>query len=245
MKCIICGRDHDGSYGKSGKYCSKKCRYTFTPEHKERISNALKGMEKPYLMGINNPNFGGKWSHDPEVYKRFREAVKCRGQGWTKSVAKNHSIVMKGNSNWMRGKHHTEETKHRIREKILSDFASGRRKLNKTMVSLPEKEIAKLLFDMGHDVKMGVRIENRLYDMFVADKNLIVEFNGDYWHMNPQKYSPDSYNKACNMIASEIWERDREKIGIAEKHGYRVCCIWEADYKKAKNKMDFLREVVS
>lgn len=245
MKCIICKSEHDGSYGNSGKYCSKKCRYTFTEEHKVKISESLRGVRKPHMEGLQNPNYGGKCLQNPLTYEKFRQAVKSRGQGWTTSMIKNHSVVMKGDSNWMRGKHHTEETKEKIRDKILSDFASGKRKLNKTMVSLPEKEIAKLLSDMGHDVKMGVRVENRLYDMFVADENTIVEFNGDYWHMNPEKYSSDSYNKACNMTAFEIWKRDREKIDIAEKHGYKVCCIWENDYKKSKNKTEFLKEAIS
>ena len=285
MKCIICNSDHDGSYGKTGKYCSKKCRYTyteernekisvaltgvkrapfsedtkrrmsasklgvkltpFTKEHKEKISDALMGINRPYQEKENNPNYGGKYTHDPMVYKKMCKAMKIRGQSWDENLKLQHSLRMKGESNWMRGKHHTEETKQKIREKMLSDFASGRRKLNKTMVSLPEKEIAKLLSDMGYNVKMGFRISNNLYDMFVPEKNLIIEFNGDYWHMNPSKYSSNSYNKACGMTADEIWKRDKNKMENVVNRGYKFCCIWENDYKKSNNKPEFLRKVIS
>src|ERR1017187_9608864 len=181
MKCIICTLDHDGSYGKTGKYCSKKCRYTcteernkkislahtgvkrapfseetkrrmsvamtgikrgpFTDEHRHNISVSLYGIKHPHQEGEKNPNFGGKYTHDPLVYTRICEAAKLRGQAWDENLKHQHSLKMHGESNWMRGKHHTEETKQKIRDKILSDFASGRRKLNKTMVSKPEKEI--------------------------------------------------------------------------------------------------------
>jgi G:T-mismatch repair DNA endonuclease (very short patch repair protein) len=244
MNCIICGQTHDGSYGKSGKYCSKKCRYTFTPDHKRKISASLTGVEKPYLLGENNPNFGRKCIRNLEVYKKFRESVKARGQGWNDSIMKKHSVTMSGESNWMRGRHHTEETKQKIREKILSDLASGKRKPTRTMVSMPEKEIAAYLCSMGYNVRMGFRVENKLYDIFVPDKMLIIEFNGDYWHMNPKKYLSSDYNKTAHMTADEIWNRDKNKKHIAIKNGYGICYIWEDDYKRAEDKIDFLKSII-
>lgn len=245
MKCIICKSEHNGSYGKSGKYCSKSCRYTFTEEHKEKIAGSLKGVRKPYLIGVLNPNFGGKYSNDPVIHEKFLNAVKFRGQGWNDDLKNKHSVVMMGESNWMRGKCHSEDTKQKIREKVISDFASGKRKPNRTMVSKPERDIARMLSDIGLEIKMGIRVRNNLYDIFIPTKNLIIKFNGDYWHMNPSKYSSDSYNKACGMTAAEIWERDNVKINNAKENGYQVHCIWEDDYEKSNDKKAFLQEIIS
>lgn len=245
MRCIICNLEHDGTYGKSGKYCSKTCRYTFTDEHRKRISMSLDGVKKPYMVGIHNPNYKWRCFSDPLKKEKFLKSVKTRGQCWNADHKLQHSARMMGDINWMRGKHHSEETKEKIRERIVSDISSGKRVMNKTMVSVPEKDIAKMLSDMGYGVKMGIRISNKLYDIFVPEKNLIIEFNGDYWHMNPNKYSSDIYNKACGMTAAEIWKRDENKNNIAIQHGYFLHCVWEDDYKKSKNKLQFLKEIIS
>jgi G:T-mismatch repair DNA endonuclease (very short patch repair protein) len=218
--------------------------YDMTEEHKRKISEALKGKPHFYSRGKNNPNYGGKLINNPETKKKYLESVKIRGQGWNDVLIKQHADRMLGESNWMRGKHHSEETKQKIRNTILSGFASGKRTPNKTMVSKPEKDIAKLLTEMGHSIKMGVRIENNLYDILVIEKNLIIEFNGDYWHMNPLKYSSTSYNKACGMTAQEVWNRDKHKSEVAIKNGYKFRCIWENDYKKSNNKNDFLEKIL-
>jgi len=66
------------------------------------------------------------------------------------------------------------------------------------------------------------------YDFTLNKK--IIEFNGDYWHMNPIKYKLDYFHKKIKMTAQEKWDYDKKKIRLAEKYGYEVLIIWEADY---------------
>lgn len=70
------------------------------------------------------------------------------------------------------------------------------------------------------------------YDLTIDRK--IIEFNGDYWHMNPDIYDEKSYNKVKKMTALEIWEHDKEKIQCARKYGYSVLVVWESEYNKDK-----------
>jgi len=70
------------------------------------------------------------------------------------------------------------------------------------------------------------------YDLTIGNK--IIEFNGDYWHMNPDIYNEKSYNKVKNMTALEIWEYDAIKIQCAKKYGYSVLVVWESEYNKDK-----------
>lgn len=84
------------------------------------------------------------------------------------------------------------------------------------------------------------------YDFCYRDK--IIEFNGDYWHMNPTKYKADHYSKQMKKTAAEIWEDDRIKKEVAERNGYKVFYIWEKDAKKnfegcVKKCIEFLNEV--
>ena len=63
-------------------------------------------------------------------------------------------------------------------------------------------------------------------------KNIIIEFNGDYWHCNPKLYDGDFLNKVKQKTAQEIWDYDLEKTKTAESYGYSVLTIWEYDYNK-------------
>ena len=67
------------------------------------------------------------------------------------------------------------------------------------------------------------------YDLKLGNK--IFEFNGDYWHANPNIYDETFINKVSQKTAREIWNKDIDKIKTAEKAGFKVMTIWESDYK--------------
>jgi G:T-mismatch repair DNA endonuclease (very short patch repair protein) len=213
-------------------------------EHKKKISDALRGRPKPFMIGENNPNYGGKYIRIPEVKAKYLVAVQERGQGWDINAKLKHSERMRGSANWMRGKTHTETTKQRIRDKILDDFSSGRRALNRVSVSKAEREIFTILLSFGFVAQLGFRIPkvNKLYDICIPEKNLIIEYNGDYWHMNPRKYSEGQYNKVAHKTAKEIWERDDLKKQEAIFHGFYVAYIWEMDYNGETDKKKFVQD---
>lgn len=68
-------------------------------------------------------------------------------------------------------------------------------------------------------------IKYYLYDFEYNNK--IIEFNGDYWHCNPDIYEANFYNKTLNKYAKDIWERDKHKQYIAENNGYKYLIVWE------------------
>ena len=78
------------------------------------------------------------------------------------------------------------------------------------------------------------------YDFYYNDK--IIEFNGDYWHCNPNKWKPDSINKSLKLTAQEVWNKDNDKKTCAENNGYKVLVIWEYDYKQ--NKEDVIKKCI-
>lgn len=72
---------------------------------------------------------------------------------------------------------------------------------------------------------------NKHYSYDFHYKNILIEFNGDYWHCNPSIYQPDFYNKSIGMTAQEKWNVDKDKIRCAEECGYKVLTIWESESK--------------
>lgn len=68
-----------------------------------------------------------------------------------------------------------------------------------------------------------------MFDFVVIDIDLIIEYNGDYYHANPKKY------KSTDVVfggytAQHIWDRDKEKQLSAKKRGFSIINVWESEY---------------
>jgi very-short-patch-repair endonuclease len=73
------------------------------------------------------------------------------------------------------------------------------------------------------------------YDFCHLSKKKIIEFNGDFWHCNPELYESNYYHPVKNMHAKDIWEYDASKINLAESHGYNTLIVWERNYIQNPN----------
>lgn len=69
-------------------------------------------------------------------------------------------------------------------------------------------------------------------DIFIPEQNKIIEYFGDYWHCNPNKYKTDYYHKHIHKTAEEIWKLDQLRIQHLERNGYTVEIVWEGDFKR-------------
>ena len=62
----------------------------------------------------------------------------------------------------------------------------------------------------------------------------IIEFNGDFWHCNPNIYNEDFYNKVKQKYAKDIWEYDKIKINLCHNYNLKTLTIWESEYNENK-----------
>ncbi len=92
----------------------------------------------------------------------------------------------------------------------------------------------------GHGSLFGrksFKINNNLYvvDMYIPKFNLILEFYGDYWHCNPEKYNRNYFHVHKQLTSQEVWNYDRIRIQEIINHtNVNVLVIWESDWKKNK-----------
>jgi very-short-patch-repair endonuclease len=77
-----------------------------------------------------------------------------------------------------------------------------------------------------------VRIGKYIVDGYDESTNTIYEFNGDFWHGNPELYNGTDMNSLLNKTFGELYRNtiDREKYLI--KKGYNFISIWENDFNK-------------
>jgi len=89
--------------------------------------------------------------------------------------------------------------------------------------------------------------KNYLLDFYDKTKNLVIEFQGDYWHANPNKYNKEDIlefptnilNRKDKIKAKEIWEYDKNKKDFIckELNNPIYLQIWESDYRSNPNKV--------
>lgn len=70
------------------------------------------------------------------------------------------------------------------------------------------------------------------YDYVDTYRKKCIEFNGDFWHCNPDIYKENYIHRVKGLKASDIWENDKSKIELIESKGYSVLTIWESEFKK-------------
>lgn len=69
-----------------------------------------------------------------------------------------------------------------------------------------------------------------LFDFVISNINFCIEFNGDIWHANPNKFNPD--DNILGRRASEIWSKDEQKIKLLKnKRNIDTTIVWESDWK--------------
>ncbi len=70
-----------------------------------------------------------------------------------------------------------------------------------------------------------------LYDYINHEYKICIEFQGDFWHMNPKIYNANDFNPINKKSATEIWEHDKiKKESFLEKYpDYTYLEIWESD----------------
>lgn len=101
-----------------------------------------------------------------------------------------------------------------------------------------EKEFIDLLSKEIDNIETQFKIYKKeggffLYDALVNNK-IIIEFNGDFWHANPNIYDKNWVHPILKESASSIWKYGDEKINRAKELGYKILIVWEADFNKDK-----------
>lgn len=188
----------------------------------------------------NNPFFGK--SHSAET--KLKVSKSRTGQGCGQNNAMANPIYRNKVSLALKEKYKSGKLDflRAIQSKnAIENQANG--KLKTAPVSSTEKELIKIFEDLGYIVISQFNIGSLRYDLLLKDKNILIEYNGDYWHCNPSVYHPGYFHKKKQLTALEIWDHDTKKKEIAEKNGYKLFIIWEKDFKFCKeNEINKIKE---
>ena len=200
--------------------------------------NKLKGTSlcKPCSLklqvGEGNPFYGK--THKKETIDEISKSRTGKHCGDANHMKKNEYRELSRNrmkSNWSKN----ILTKEKMSEQLKETRRLG--KIKSGITSKKEKEIGVFLKSLGLNYIPSYRVDSKICDIYIPSLNLIIEYFGDYWHCNPNKYSEDYFNQKKNMSAKEIWFYDKMKIDLIINYGYNLEVIWETELKSNNNKI--------
>ena len=180
------------------------------------------------MTGEGNPFYGKK--HSDKTKEQISKSRAGKATGENNSMA-NPEHRKKARKN-LKQKWDSGEMEHA--RKIMSEKLKETRKLGKiksVIRSKKEKEIINEIKKLGYNVKHSLKVDSKICDIYIPELNLVIEYNGDYWHCNPKKYKPDYYHQVKKKTAKELWEYDKNKIDLIKNSGYILEIVWESDLK--------------
>lgn len=81
------------------------------------------------------------------------------------------------------------------------------------------------------------KAEKGYYSYDISFRHKIIEYNGDFWHMNSKFYNDTDFNGRTKKTALEQWNSDKDKIEYAKNKGYEILTVWESDFNSNKERV--------
>jgi G:T-mismatch repair DNA endonuclease (very short patch repair protein) len=235
---------------KGAGFCDKSCA------SKYYVANGTYDKWKQAGMDLNKEKDQGTViiscvicdeNFERKVYKEnIRKQITCSYDCKYKYMSENYS----GEKCHLFGKKSSQERKDNIKKAIFEKYGVTNpfllTKIRKT-VSKGQLELFTLLTESLIDIEVQkekrVNVIPKEYyaDILLPKHDIIVEYNGDFWHANPNKYPEDYYNPKKQLLAREIWELDKIRLEKL-KEKYKVYVVWESDF--AKNKKEVVQTLV-
>lgn len=206
-------------------------------------------------------------AQSPKTRDRFKEtcqnkygADNCLSKNTTAYKKRNKTVKTKyGVDNVFQLEDVKQKSKNTLFERygVYNPIDLPFRKNNNGRKSKEHKIVEELLEQQGIKFESEVNSKFRKYneemkrhyspipDIFIEDKKIIIEINGDYWHANPTKYKPGDMIKRFKgfISAKEIWDKDLIRKRHLESFDNRVIYIWTSQIKRKEHKEILCREL--
>lgn len=205
------------------------------------IENALPISHQSWVRqkAIDTRKKRDKWAnYTEEGYKSLVKKSKNKIVTEESRNKMSTSAKKRGN-NLPDGFQHSDETKKKLSKITKKQWEDGIH--TPTFKSRGQLEIVDFLQKNGYRIEEEFLVDGRPFDVKVND--LLIEFNGTYWHLDPRFYEKDYYDKSRDILAEEIWNRDADKQNIAINNGYRFMTVWQYDLEN--NKEETLQHIIN
>lgn len=192
------------------KFRSRIKNRKYTEESKQKISQAVRA---------KTPEQRAK-SYTVERNKKISEKKK---QYWAAMTAEQRSSFIKNKVvPVVRKNMGEEEYLLQLRQKGIQGYNNALSKGKKKELNKFEQRMVDVLTKAGLTVVPQYNLAGWYYDCYIPSMNLLIEFDGDYWH--PVEISEKSSKREIKQF-----NIDRRKELLAEEQGYKLVRVRESE----------------
>jgi hypothetical protein len=224
-QCLICNKSFDVYLKDKRRYCSDECRI---------IQNKLNSEErtaKSYESNLRNHGGVHACSLPEHIIKSKTTMLERYGTENFRNISKSKQTRLEryGDENY--------SNPEKVKETCLAKYGVKNiflyKKSNGIGISKPQRKLFEIVKEKYPSAVLEYQIPelNISADIYVPEKNLVIEFFGDYWHCNPAKYPDDYWHKGMKRTAREVRLKDIDRLNKIKSLGYDVQIIWEFDFK--------------
>ena len=222
--CKGCGKYITKRMPKRKKYCSHVCYKTSPRQHRRtgKIMSCGQCGKDIYITKsriVKNKKYFCSIEHQIKWQRRDKIDYTCKICGtnfrWSPSRPKNNNP-----------KYCSLDCRDKDPERIIM-LREMNRKQQHTKINKLEKFAYSILDKIDIEYKPQWMIANKFcVDAFVPSYNLIIQFDGDYWHGKPEKYQELDHRQQKRILI------DRSQEKYFDKCGYTWVRFWESDIRK-------------
>jgi hypothetical protein len=184
--------------------------------------NKAKASIRAYYM--NNPE-----SYKTKYTKERNEKIRQRQlKRWSTIPADERSLMLKNVQLTAKNRIGEDAFNQIKRQNGSKSFAKFTAKDNIQCASLFEQEMYTILSDANIKFIPQFEFNGWFFDCYIPDKNLILEFDGDFWH--PRDITECKYDFQYKRLHT-----DRFKTNLAIKAGYDIIRIRESEKFKIQD----------
>lgn len=240
MKCKNCGHEHDGAYG-SGMFCSKHCRFSYMAKQvKNRCVSRPHKPKKPEIWKCCHCGLGFD-TRRLLIEHKHKEHPHIKQQAWNKGLTKETNPSLQRAAERLigrykrgeiipsfKGKHHSEESKRKIKQRALESCYQRVCKKTEPYVCV-DGSIVNL--DSSYERKVAKILDENRIQWIRPEPLPWIDNNGVQHHYFPDFYIPhknlylDPKNEYCFVAQAE-------KISCVMKQYNNVMFLHESDLTK-------------
>ena len=180
-------------------------------EHIENLKKAAKNRTKEHYQKIANNKERNKKISDAK-----KDWWKDKSEEYKSDFIKNKVIPKiienEGKDSYLK----------RLRAAGILGHNKVRSQGKSKIANLFEKQMIARIKDKNYECIEQFEIDGYFYDAYIPEKNLILEFDGDYWH-------PNTVENCVSDRLTNQWRIDRYKESLAIKKGYQIKRIRESE----------------
>lgn len=220
-------------YKKQNWICFK-CNEEFSSRTYSVVTSFKKGFNGcPYCSGkqanhknnitVTHPEIAKEWSYNKNESKpeQFTAGSGSRSKVW-----------------WICEKNHEWQASINARAGSKNKRGSGCPNCSHK-ISYPELAWINSLNISNLNFQKKININGKRFKLDAYDPatNTVYEFNGDYYHGNPDIFDSEDYNETCKKTFGELYQKTLDKEKLLISAGYNVITMWENDWNKLNNQI--------